>query len=85
MAAELSSWGFPRFIYHSQIPNFMSSCTYCGPNDPWSECNPERCDIDGPIERLAHQGVQEILAADLTVGGVLFSKPFDILTMGRKE
>ena len=44
--------------------------TWCGPPDaPWEDCDPQRHNVDGPIPRLLDQGVTEIIAIDMTVGG----------------
>jgi hypothetical protein len=61
--------------------------TYCGEQEesgPWSNCNPDRYDVDGPVERLMNKGVAQIIMVDLTVGGVRFSKTYDVLQMTRR-
>lgn len=52
---------------------------YCGKDDngnpdPWPGCDPQRYNVDGPVERLLNKGVAEIILIDLTVGGMRFSK-----------
>ena len=56
---------------------------YCGVGDngspnPWPGCDPQRYNVDGPVERLLNKGVTQIILVDLTVGGVRFSKTYDI-------
>ena len=56
---------------------------YCGVGDngspnPWPGCDPQRYNVDGPVERLLNKGVSQIILVDLTVGGVRFSKTYDI-------
>lgn len=61
--------------------------TYCGEQEedgPWPGCDPQRYDVDGPAERLLNKGVSKIIAIDLTVGGMRFSKTFDVVQMTKK-
>ena len=46
--------------------------------NPWPGCDPQRYNVDGPVERLLNKGVTQIILVDLTVGGVRFSKTYDI-------
>jgi hypothetical protein len=64
-----------------------SKCTYCGEQDaggPWPGCDPERFNVDGPVERLLKKGVTRIIAVDTAVGGVRFYKPYDVVQMSRR-
>ena len=88
-----SHYVYPRFIYNkpagwnpslaictSGPSNFMD---YCGVGDngdpnPWPGCDPQRFNVDGPVERLLNKGVSQIILIDLTVGGMRFSKTYDI-------
>lgn len=86
-----SHYVYPRFIYNKpadwnpgffcpEPSNFMN---YCGEGDngdpnPWPGCDPQRYNVEGPVERLLNKGVAEIILIDLTVGGMRFSKTYDI-------
>ncbi len=74
---------YPRFLYNGP-PEAQAPCTYCGqdePEGPWEGCNPERYNVDGPVERLLKKGVDRILAVDMTVGGARFFKTYDVVQM----
>ena len=61
-----------------------SKCTYCGEKEsdgPWPGCDPERYNVDGPVDRLIKEKVSRIIIVDMTVGGVRFSKTFDCVQM----
>lgn len=61
--------------------------TYCGEKEedgPWADCDPERYDVDGPVERLLNKGISQIIMIDLTVGGVRFGKTFNVVQMTKK-
>jgi len=79
---------YPRFIYYGPDgPGAGYNCTYCGEDEldgPWDNCDPDRYDVDGSVERLLKQGVYRIIMVDLTVGGVRFSKTYDIVEMSQK-
>jgi len=91
---DVSHYVYPRFIYNKPAgwnPP-LAICTsgpsnyldYCGVGDngnpnPWPECDSQRYNVDGPVERLLGKGVSEIILIDLTVGGMRFSKTYDIL------
>ena len=87
MAADrIEHYPHPRFIYNGPLDN-NNKCTYCGeeePDGPWPDCNPERYDVDGPVERLLKKGVSRIIAIDMTVGGVRFYKTFEVVQMTRQ-
>jgi len=90
---DISHYVYPRFMYNKPAgwnpPSVI--CTsgpsnylnYCGVGDngspdPWLGCDPERYNVDGPVERLLDKGVTQIILIDLTVGGMRFSKTYDI-------
>jgi len=86
---------YPRFIYlgpdrkadSDPDPGDYPDCRYCGEDEPegrWEECDPDRYDVDGPVERLLKKGVSRIIMVDLTVGGVRFSKTYEVTRMVRK-
>jgi hypothetical protein len=83
---------YPRFMYlgpdrkadGDPDPGDYPDCRYCGedePDGPWAGCDPDRYDVDGPVERLLKKGVRRIIMVDLTVGGVRFSKTYDVTQM----
>ena len=89
MAADrIDHYAYPRFIYHGPDgPDVGENCTYCGeqePDGPWPECDPERYNVDGPVERLLRKGVTRIIMIDWTVGGPRFSKSYDVVEMTRR-
>jgi hypothetical protein len=86
---------YPRFIYlgpdrksdMDTDPGDYPDCRYCGegePDGPWAGCDPDRYDVDGPVERLLNKGVSRIIMVDLTVGGVRFSKTYEVTRMVQK-
>jgi hypothetical protein len=83
---------YPRFMYlgpdrksdSDPDPGDYPDCRYCGesePDGPWAGCDPDRYDVDGPVERLLKKGVTRIIMVDLTVGGVRFSKTYEVTRM----
>jgi len=88
----INHYPYPRFIYYGPdgLPDPEGNypdVTYCGesePDGPWVACNPERYNVDGPVERLLKQGVYRIVIIDTAVGGVRFYKPFDIVQMTKR-
>jgi len=86
-----SHYVYPKFIYNKPAgwnPGFCPATSnymnYCGvgdngSSDPWPGCDPQRYNVDGPVERLLNKGVSQIILIDLTVGGMRFSKTYDIL------
>jgi hypothetical protein len=89
---DISHYVYPRFMYnkpaawpakpaHCPVPS--NEMNYCGAGDngdpnPWPGCDPQRYNVDGPVERLLNKGVSQIILIDLTVGGMRFSKTYDI-------
>ena len=85
MAADPKHHPWPRLVYGPGSAEGQP-LTYCGPpEDPWPDCDPERHNVDGPIPRLLAQGVTEILAIDMTVGGARFSKTHDVVSTLRRR
>ena len=85
MAADPKHHPWPRLVYGPGSAEGQP-LTYCGPpDDPWPDCDPERHNVDGPIPRLLAQGVTEILAIDMTVGGARFSKTHDVVSTLRRR
>jgi len=62
-----------------------SPMTWCGNETEtgWDNCNPERYNTDGVIERMLKSGVDTIVAIDLTTSGVRFAKSFDVIRESR--
>jgi len=50
----------------------------------WPDCDPERFNVDGPVERLLKKGVTRIIAVDTTMSGIRFTKTFYPLRLARK-
>ena len=85
MAADPKNHPWPRLVYGPGSAEGQP-LTYCGPADaPWPDCDPERHNVDGPIPRLLAQGVTEIVAIDMTVGGARFSKTHDVVRTLRRR
>jgi len=83
---HIDHYPYPRYIYNPQVAG-GSNATYCGegePDGPWAGCDPERYNVDGPVERLLSKGVSRIILIDLAVGGVRFYKPFDVYRMSKR-
>ena len=58
---------------------------YCGSDDPtWHLCDPDRYNVDGPVERMLKIGVDRIVMIDLTTAGARFSKTYDVYTTAKK-
>ncbi|MCX5902893.1 MAG: hypothetical protein NTV89_05360 [Proteobacteria bacterium] len=80
---DVSHYAYPRFLYNGP-PGNTAKCNYCGEKEadgPWPGCDPERYNVDGPVDRLIKQKVSRIIIVDMTVGGVRFSKTFDSVQM----
>jgi len=82
---RIEHYPYPRYLYNP--PAGMQSAdniTYCGEQEAggsWDNCDPERYNVDGPIDRLLDAKVDKIIVVDLTTGGVRFFKTFDVITM----
>jgi hypothetical protein len=91
---RIGNYPYPRFIY--TIPGLfsgyypilgLSKVQYCGENEaggPWTDCDPDRYDVDGPVERLLKKGVSRIIVIDMTVGAARFYKTYDVVQMTRR-
>ncbi|MCK5011025.1 MAG: hypothetical protein KAS98_11100, partial [Deltaproteobacteria bacterium] len=67
---DYAAWMSPERVEHYPYPRYLynppediedgDSITYCGEQEAdglWAACDPERYNVDGPIERLLAQGV----------------------------
>ncbi len=80
------NYPYPRFMYNGPDGS-KDKLTYCGEDEedgPWQNCDSERHNVDGPIERLLEKGVSKIIAIDMAVGGIRFYKPFDVIQMSKR-
>ncbi len=82
------NYPYPRFIYHGPDgPGVGDDITYCGegePGGPWPDCDPERYNVNGPVERLLQKGVSRIIVVDWMMGGPRYSKNFDVVEMAKR-
>ena len=84
ISTDPSELANPRMLYNPGVPN-GNILRYCGSGDPsWSLCDPDRYNVDGPIERMLKRGVDRIILIDLTTAGARFSKTYDVYTTARK-
>jgi hypothetical protein len=89
---QVDHYAYPRFIYYGPdgLPDpegDYPDCTYCGEGEtdgPWPDCDPERYNVDGPVERLLNKGVSRIIVIDWTMGGPRFSKTYDVVEMSKR-
>jgi len=91
---RIEHYPYPRFIYN--IPGLLSGVhpllglskvRYCGEMEadgPWEDCDPDRYDVDGPVERLLKKGVSKIIVIDMTVSAVRFYKTYDVVQMTKR-
>ncbi|ARN73128.1 hypothetical protein BST96_02805 [Oceanicoccus sagamiensis] len=73
----------PRLIYQPQVKG-GDPMTYCGSeNDdgPWKDCDPQRFNIDGTIDRMLAADLDQLLLIDMTTSGVRFSKTYDMVAL----
>lgn len=76
----------PRLIYNPQIPG-GDTMTYCGSekdDGPWPDCDPERYNVDGTIDRMLAADIDELLLIDMTTSGVRFSKTYDVVSLTQR-
>ena len=84
---------FPRGVYnpppqtYCPIPSLptppsLSQVTYCAGD--WYNCDPERYNVDGPVERLLKKDIDRLVIVDTVTTGVRFYKTFDQLTEVQK-
>ena len=84
LSPEIVELANPRRLYYPGTED-GSILAYCGNgDDSWLDCNPDRYDIDGPIERLLKIGVERFIMVDLTTAGARFSKTFDVYTVAKQ-
>lgn len=50
----------------------------------WQNCDPERYNQEGSIDRMLNAGVDEIVIIDLTTSGVRFFKSYDVIRTSRQ-
>jgi hypothetical protein len=81
LAPDPRHHAYPRLIYEPRVPD-GSPVTYC--QTDWPDCDPERFNVDGTIERLLAAGVEEIHMVDLTTSGVRFFKSWDVVNLARQ-
>jgi len=74
----------PKSIYQSPT-NPDIQMTWCGKEGEsgWKNCDTERYNVDGPVERMLNDGVDSIIAIDLTTSGVRFAKTYDVIREAR--
>ncbi len=83
---QIEHYAYPRGIYYPPSGT-GDNVTYCGEGEaggPWAGCDPDRFNVDGPVERFIAAGVSKIIAIDQTTGGVRFFKTYDVIKMMRK-
>lgn len=74
----------PRMLFNPGIPD-GDPLRYCGSDDPsWHLCDPDRYNVDGPVERMLKIGINRIIMIDLTTAGARFSKTYDVYTTAKK-
>ena len=81
----------PRLVYEPKVAGGVPM-TYCGsrfdggegPDEQWLDCDPERYNVDGTVDRMLAAGVEEIILIDTTTTGVRFSKTFDVVRLTRQ-
>ena len=79
------NYPYPRFLYNGpEVQTKMHLLRRQEADGPWPGCDPERFNIDGPVERLLKKGVSRIIAIDMAVGGVRFYKPYDVVQMSKR-
>ena len=83
LSPDIKELANPRMLYYPGTED-GSILAFCGKGDwSWLFCDPNRYDIDGPIERLLKVGVERFIMVDLTTAGARFSKSFDVYTAAR--
>jgi hypothetical protein len=76
---------YPRMLFNPGVEG-GSPLTYCGgaSEDRWPDCDPDRFNTDGTIERLLKADVDEIVMIDMTTSGVRFFKTYDVVRTARE-
>ena len=84
ISSDPSELANPRMLFNPGIPG-GDPLRYCGTTDPtWHLCDPDRYNVDGPVERMLKIGVDRIVMIDLTTAGARFSKTYDVYTTAKK-
>jgi hypothetical protein len=84
---DIAHYAYPRYMLHDPSGE-GDDLTYCGEDEeggPWPDCESDRYDTDGPIDRLLNKGVSRIIVIDLTVGGVRFFKTYEVYHMAKRR
>jgi hypothetical protein len=82
---------YPRWIYKAGFhrpEGKGSDVTYCGedePDGPWPDCDPNRFDVDGSVDRLLKKGVSRIFLVSAVVGGTRFYKPHYVYQVTKRR
>ena len=84
---DIGHMAHPRNIYLPRVAG-GTPVSYCGEQgasgDVWPECDPQRYDTEGTIDRMLSAGVEKILVIDLTTSGVRFFKSYDAIRLSRR-
>ncbi len=83
---DIPHMAHPRNVYEPGVVG-GTPATYCGERSDgrdWPECDPQRYDTEGTIDRMLDAGVEKILVIDLTTSGVRFFKSYDSIRMSRR-
>lgn len=85
---DIEHLAHPRAIYYTGIPD-GTPVNFCGAQPDgsggWPNCNPQRYNTDGTIDRMLAAGVEKIIVIDLTTSGVRFFKSNDVIRLSRSE
>ncbi len=81
IAPDPAHHAYPRLVHEPRVPG-GAPMTFCDAS--WADCNPQRYDVDGTIERLLAAGVDTIHMIDLTTSGVRFFKSWDVVNLARQ-
>jgi len=83
---DINHLAHPRAIYNPAIPD-GTAVTFCGESSEdengWPNCDRQRYNTDGTIDRMLAAGVEQIIVIDLTTSGVRFFKSNDVIRLSR--
>lgn len=84
ISADPRHHAYPRMLYNPGVAGGQP-LTYCGDgsDEQWTDCDPERFNTDGTIERMLAAGVDDIVVIDMTTSGVRFFKTYDVVRTAR--